>query len=221
MPIVFSAKLDGSEAVRHYHISLVAFYLREARRHALACASMPKGEESHFSEGLLAILLSALCLEAFSNEMAESVIAEHELPDFFKMRRRFRKPSAYRSSVTWKTACLFEAKWAHALDTDTLLVSRIESLFELRNALVHYNLTASAGRMHLPAPAQIPVEGGGMMTVIDFEQTATRVEKPLISTVDAKSAKQSYNTSLAVIRLWNRLANAPAGALSAHQELTD
>jgi hypothetical protein len=75
--------------------------------------------------------------------------------------------------------------------------------------------------MHLHAPAQIPVEGGGMMTVIDFKQTATRVEKPLISTVDAKSAKQSYNTSLAVIRLWNCLANAPAGALSAHQELTD
>jgi hypothetical protein len=73
--------------------------------------------------------------------------------------------------------------------------------------------------MHLPAPAQIPVEGGGMMTVIDFEQRATRVEKPLISTVDANSAKGSYNTSLAVIKLWNRLANAPAGALSAHQEL--
>src|SRR5271170_5142888 len=109
MPIVFSARLDGSEAVRQFHISLVAFHLREARRHALASASMPKGEEQHFAEALLAVLLSALCLEAFSNEMAEGVISAQELPDFLKIRRRFRKPKAYRSSVTWKIACLFEA----------------------------------------------------------------------------------------------------------------
>jgi hypothetical protein len=31
MPTVFSAKLDGSQSVRYHHVSLVAFYLRQAR----------------------------------------------------------------------------------------------------------------------------------------------------------------------------------------------
>ena len=221
MPIVFSAKLDGSEAIRHLHISLVTFYLRQARRHAMASASIPKEDDQHFAESVIAVLFSALCLEAFSNEMAEEVISEQDLPDFWKMRRRFRTPKQYRSSVTWKLACLFETQWSHSLASDAGLVRRIESLFELRNSLVHYNLTNSAGHVHLPAPSQIPVEGGGFMTVIDFAQPATRVEKPLISTVDDKTARDSYNTGLIVLQLWNRLAKAPESALAAHQELTD
>src|ERR1700733_14275142 len=220
MPVVFSAKLDGSEAVRHVHVSLVAFYLRQARRHAITSTSLSRSDEQ-FSESLLAVILSALCLEAFSNEMAEGVFGENVLSDFFKLRRRFKKPSQYLSSVTWKIACLFETQWSHSLATDAQLVRDIESLFELRNSLVHYKLTKSAARLHLPPPAQIPVDGGGVMTVIDFEQPPTRIEKPLAAVVDAKMARESYNLGVRVLQLWNRLAMAPEGALASHQFLTD
>jgi hypothetical protein len=220
MPIVFSAKLDGSEAVRHVHISLVAFYLRQARRHAIASASVARGEEQ-FAESLLAVILSALCLEAFSNEMAEGVYPEEDLPDFFKLKRRFQKPGKYLSSAAWKIACLFGTKWSHALESDARLFCDIESLFELRNSLVHYRLTESAAHVYLPPPPQIPTEGGGIMTVFDFEQSPTRVEEPLTAMVDPKHARESYNTGLRVLQLWNRLANAPEGALASHRLLTD
>jgi hypothetical protein len=63
MPTVFSAKLDGSLAVRYHHVSLVTFYLRQTRSRALAAAAIPPGEEQ-FSEALLAIICAALCLDA-------------------------------------------------------------------------------------------------------------------------------------------------------------
>jgi hypothetical protein len=47
---------------------------------------------------------------------------------------------------------LFEQKWSHKLLPQDQLVCDVESLFELRNALVHYKLGESAARTYLPPP---------------------------------------------------------------------
>ena len=59
MPVIFSAKLDGPPAVRCQPVSLVVFYLREARAHVSRALELPRGE-GHFAEAMLAVVLSAL-----------------------------------------------------------------------------------------------------------------------------------------------------------------
>ena len=220
MPTVFSAKLDGSQAVRYHHVSLVTFYLRQARSRALASASVPPSEEQ-FSEALLAIICSALCLEAFANEMAENVLPDAELKDFLMLRKTFRKPDGV-SSVSWKLRILFQKQWGHDLGSDDPTLRGVEELFNLRNALVHYKLGESAARSYLPPPAQIPnTETGQVMTVIDFMQRPTRVEAPLVNRVRPRAAAQAYNAALRVLCAWNQKAGAPSGALGSHSELPE
>jgi hypothetical protein len=220
MPVVFSAKLDGSEAVRFSHVSLVAFYLRQSRSRAVAASSLPTGEEQ-FSEALLAVILAALCLEAFANEWGENVIESNELADFMKCRRAYRMPEGM-GTVAWKLSIVFEKKWGLTLPRDTGLLHEVDALFDTRNALMHYKLGESAAKTHLPPPAQISdPETGAFMTVIDFELAPTRFEEPLVRRVNATLAARSYNTALRAVKLWNEKAGAPAHALSAHTELPE
>ena len=59
MPIIFSAQLDGSPAVRYQPVSLVAFYLREARAHVSQALKLPRGE-GHFAEALSPVARTCL-----------------------------------------------------------------------------------------------------------------------------------------------------------------
>lgn len=220
MPTVFSAKLDGSLAVRYHHVSLVTVYLRQARSRALASVALPPGEEQ-FSEALLAIICAALCLEAFVNEMGENILSETDLKDFLMSRKGFHKPDGI-GTVSWKLTTLFQRQWGERLDGGGTLILAVEALFELRNALVHYKLGESAARSYLPPPAHIVnVETGQFMTVIDFMQQPTHVEEPLVSRVRPEAAARAYNAALRVLKEWNERAAAPAGALAAHTELPE
>lgn len=220
MPTIFSAKLDGSEAVRLEHISLVVFYLRQARSRAKSAASLPKGEEQ-FAEALLAVVLAALCLESFANEWGEEVLESSELADFLRCRRKFQNPEGV-GSVAWKLKTVFERKWGHALLTDSGILLEVDALFEMRNALVHCKLSESAAKSFLPPPAQLAnPETGEIMTVFDFVEKPTRFEEPLVWRVNSAAAARAYNTALRVVKLWNEKAGAPAGALAAHTELPE
>jgi hypothetical protein len=220
MPTVFSAKLDGSEAVRYSLVSLVAFYLRQARVRANSARLLPNGEEQ-LSESLVAVIFAALCLEAFSNEMGENTVPEPELRDFLMSRRKYQKPDGL-ASVSWKIITVFEKKWSFTLSPDEPLVKDVEQLFEMRNALVHYKIGDSSTKMYLPPPARIATEeAGGMMTVFDFVQRPTRVESPLVARVNSAAAAKSYNVALRILKLWNQKAGAPEDALSAHEELVE
>lgn len=220
MPIIFSAKLDGSEAVRYTHVSLVTFYLRQARAHAISARSI-SGEEEQFSESLLAVILAALCLEAFANETGENVLPNCDVNDFLVSRRRYRKPKGL-GSVSWKVITVFEKKWAHVLSHDCPHLQDVESLFEMRNALVHYAFGESAAKSYLPPPTSTANEATGeFMTTFNLMQQPTRIEAPLVAHVNAGAAARAYNTALQVLKLWNQKANAPAGALSGHEELAE
>jgi len=220
MPTVFSAKLDGSEAVRFTHISLVVFYLRQSRARAIAAASISSGEEQ-FAEALLAVILAALCLEAFANECGEDIFDGGELSDFLRCRRGHQKPDGI-GSVAWKLNTVFEKKWKHSLLGSSDVLQDVEALFELRNALVHYKLGESAAKTYLPPPEQFAnPETGDFLTVIDFELQPTRFEEPLVRRVNPASAAHAYNTALVVLKLWNEKAGAPPEALAAHAVLSE
>jgi hypothetical protein len=217
MPVIFSAQLDGSPAVRYQPVSLVVFYLRQARAHVSRALELPRGE-SHFAEAMLAVVLSALCLEAFANEAGEELVPTGELADFLKGRNAFREPQGL-GSVARKLVIVFEKKWSHGLRSGRELMNDIQVLFGLRNALVHYNVGKSAAKAFLPpVPTIRDPDSGVCMTVFDFEQRATHMEPALVGRVDAKAAARGYNTAVRVLKLWNEKFGAPANALSGHPE---
>jgi hypothetical protein len=179
---------------------------------------MHAGEEL-FSEALLAVILAALCLEAFVNEMGEEILPSADLKDFLMSRRKYQKPDGI-GAVSWKIITIFDKKWSYTLSPGDQLLQDVESLFDLRNALVHYKLGESAARSYLLPPTRIAnEETGEVMTTFDFMQRATRVEQPLVSRVNTGAAVQAYNAALRVLKLWNEKADAPRDALSAHEEL--
>jgi hypothetical protein len=219
MPVIFSAQLDGSPAVRYQPVSLVVFYLRQVRSHVTRAQESPRGE-GHLAEAMLAVVLSALCLEAFANEAGEDLVPAAELTDFLKGRKAYREPRGL-GSVARKLVILFGKKWSHDLRSNTELMDEIRVLFGLRNALVHYNVGESAAKAFLqPVPMIRDPDSGVCMTVLDFEQRATRMEPALVGRVDAKAAARGYNTAVRVLRLWNEKSGAPANALSGHPEFT-
>jgi hypothetical protein len=55
--MIFSANHDGSPAVRYQHVSVVTFYLREARAHVSRALELERGE-TQFAEALLGLILS-------------------------------------------------------------------------------------------------------------------------------------------------------------------
>ncbi len=217
MPVIFSAKLDGPPAVRCQPVSLVVFYLREARAHVSRALELPRGE-GHFAEAMLAVVLSALCLEALANEAGEELVPAGELTDFLKGRKACREPRGL-GSVARKLVIVFGKKWLHDVRSNTELMDDIQVLFGLRNALVHYNLGESAAKAFLkPVPMMRDPDSGVCMTVFDFEQRATHVEPALVGRVEAKAAARGYNTVVRVLKLLKELCGAPANALSGHPE---
>ncbi len=220
MPTIFSAKLDGSEAVRYHHISLVVFYLCQARERALSAASEPAGE-AQFAEALLTVILAAMCLEAFANESGENILDGGALADFLRCRRKYQMPEGM-GSVAWKLSVVFEKKWGVALARDADPLAQVEALFDMRNALVHYNLSESAAKTYLPPPAQLTdLDTGQVMTVFDFELPPTRSEESLVRQVNAAAAARAYNTALRTLKLWNEKAGPPPHTLSTHTVLPE
>lgn len=70
MVTVFEGSID-KDCVRYEHHSLVLFYLRNAKRHAdIAIENHNEGVLQ--SDSVSAILFSAMSVEAFVNETAES-----------------------------------------------------------------------------------------------------------------------------------------------------
>lgn len=209
MPTVFSAKLDGSEAVRYFHVSLVVYYLRQASIHA-KCAAVATDSDEMFKDSLLTIIFASFCLEAFTNEMIENVFGDAKLDEYRKKERSM--------SVGSKLQLLFREKWSVELSTQELLLNDINELFYLRNKLVHYKFSESAAKAYMPPVETRPVDGGGSMTMIDFMKQPTRIEPSLMESTDKHEAVKSYNTALRVIKLWNKKAGAPPDALASFNE---
>jgi hypothetical protein len=154
--------------------------------------------EKQFSESLLAVIFAALCLEGFVNEMGENMLPSSDLQDFLMSRRKYQKPEGI-GSVSWKLITAFDKQWSHGLLPDDPLVRDVESLFEMRNALVHYKLGESAAKSYLPPPARVANEATGeVMTVFDFIQRPTRVDEPLVNRVNPGAATRAYNAALRV-----------------------
>lgn len=201
MPTIYEAKFDGSNAIRHFHISLLRFYLDQAHEHAI------KTKEESIEGNLLAhcvsgIMFSAMAIEAFVNEVSEDIIPKEELNDFIHLRKKYKK-NKDESSVLAKNRIIFGIKHCHALD-DNMKV-RMGELISMRNNLVHYKLSELSGKYIMPPAKNTPLADGRFMSTIDFMVQPERIEPPFIQKVNSRAAITSFNTALSVVNKWGEL----------------
>ena len=202
MPVIYEAKVDGSNAVSYYHISLIRFYLDQAYEYAI------KSKEEHkdgrlLASSIIAIMFSAMALEAFANEMSEDLIPEEELNDFIRLRKAYKQKDQ-ESSLAAKLRILFERKHNHTLE-ETLL-SDIEKLVSLRNNLVHYKLSELAAKYIMPPVKQTILSNGRVMTTLDFMAQPERIEPPFIQQVSGYAAVNCFNIALLTVNAWGTLS---------------
>ncbi|MFM1897361.1 MAG: hypothetical protein RLZZ385_2435 [Pseudomonadota bacterium] len=201
MPLIYEAKMDGSNAVRYFHLSLVRFYLDLAYEYSL------KSKKEHkdgvlLASSIIGILFSSMSLEAFVNEVSESVIPKNELNDFIRLRKKYKKGKG-ESSVTTNLKILFKLKFGENVDPEA--IEGIETTMDLRNNLAHYKLSELAGKYILPPVKKIESANGQIMHAIDFTVQPEKVEPPFVQKVTSTAAINCFNSSLGIIKKWGAL----------------
>ncbi len=202
MPTIFSARLDGSDAVRYFHVPIVGFYLESAREYARACLELDEGD-IRLRKVICAVTFSAMAVEALINEVSEDLIPSNEKVAFDRGQRPYKKVPG-QPLVQFKYVTLVETHKNSFVPPD--LLSGIGTLIEMRNRLVHYKPTDTAGKYIMKPLTKIPTADGGMMTTIDFMEKPLRVEPPFVQRLSPEAAVDSYNTAVKAIRYWQLLS---------------
>jgi hypothetical protein len=203
MVTIFEGSIDN-DCVRYEHHSLVLFYLRNAKRHA------DNAIENH-REGVLqsdsvsAILFSAMSVEAFLNETAESLIKQEYLEDFTFLRNQY-KTRGKSSSVVKKISIIFKS--AFGVDVPNNLASSVEELVILRNNLVHYKLSDAATKIIYPPLQNTKTEDGQSFMCVDFMQEPKTVMPPFVQKITGATAIRSYEIADSVLAFWNKQVEA-------------
>lgn len=201
MPTVFKASLDGSLSVRYFHVPIIGFYLGSARDYAQASLDA-KDPTIRLRKTVCAITFSAMTLEAFINEVSEDVIPEQDRAAFDKGREPYKKPRG-QSSVSFRYSRLVAIK--HNVSPPGQLSAGIEELINVRNTLVHYKPTDTAGKYIMPPPAKTSTPDGAVMISFSFVERPLQVELPFLRKVSPEAAVSAYNTALRAIRYWHEL----------------
>jgi hypothetical protein len=204
MPTIFEAKA-GENSVHYIQHSLIRFYIDQSHSNALIAL---KNHQSNImqAESIVAIMFAAMTLEAFVNEIAEDVVEEPNLNDFFRLRKEYRIENG-ESSLTAKIRILFHLK--HNLLPDETLKEQIGMLVTIRNNLIHYRLSDLAGKRILPPMKKEAMPDGTYMTSIDFMAAAENVVPPFIQKITGMAAAESFNTALSLLKTWGELAGEP------------
>lgn len=203
MPVIFETDGAGTSPVQYLHFPLSRYYLRQSADHAKA-SQQTAVDEHTFKESLLAVLFASLSLECFANERAEDSLSGDELESFLRAGGR---------SVPSKLKMLFQTTWNVSLSMKKSPLKEVGELFELRNQLVHYKLTESAGKAHMPQ-GRVEQFANGIAMNIDFTAQPTKIEPPFIESINARAAAESYNAALALIKRWHVEEKAPRDSLA-------
>lgn len=207
MPMILRGKLDGSETVRYFHISLAGCYLRIAQDSALQ-ALKDEDQDGALRHSVIAITFSIMALEALVNELCEDVIPEAERSDFIRLKRNFHSNDG-TSSVARKLSILVERK--HHTAIPNRLLAELGLAAELRNSLVHYKLSETAGQVFLPQTKPEIYPDGHARIVFDLTVDPVRINPPLLSKITSSAAARSYNGALDLFCFWCTLEGNPKG----------
>lgn len=196
MVAVFEGSIN-EDCVRYEHHSLVI--LRNAKRHADIATEIHR-EGVLLPDSISAILFSAMSVEAFLNETAESLIDKEDLEDFSFLRNKY-KTRGKVSSVVKKIAIIFKS--AFGVDAPDDLLSSVEELVNLRNNLVHYKLSDTATKIIYPRLKNTKADSGEVFMSVDFMQEPKTVIPPFVQKVTGAATVRCYEIANSVLAYWN------------------
>jgi hypothetical protein len=203
MPVVFEIEMDGSDGVFYDHFPLVGFYLDSAYNFKQSLTI--EAEYGILLKNIIStILFSAMTLEAFINERAEDVIGKESRSDFDRCRGDYKK-NKNESSVLFKFRKLVQIQFKQDIDSD--LTEKIEYLIELRNTLVHYKLSDTAGKYYTAPAKKTLLPSGEYMQTIEFNTPIKLFDPPFLEKVSVDAGNRAFTNTLDCIKLWLMLAS--------------
>jgi hypothetical protein len=114
---------------------------------------------------------------------------------------------------------LFRNFWSVDLEVTDSPLREIEELFTLRNEMIHYKVSKSAGKILLKA-GEVQISPMGYVVNFNVTGPVVETEDPLFASVNVRTAVNSYNAALELALMWNEKAGAPSDALGAFTPLS-
>lgn len=161
---------------------------------------VPQSWESELAEhAVLALIYSAMAIEAYANQMAEELIPFAELSDFGFCQGRFKPEVGRVSTPAWKWKLLFD-QIGHPIDMADPLLKGVARVAADRNSLVHYQLSRSATTIvHKP-----PREESGMFIMWEAgAEPANVLDSRVPSLFRAESATKAERALEDLLAGWN------------------
>ena len=149
MPLIMEFG-GGGPTIRYNSVPLTGFYLRCARKSAVAAFAI--GDDGDRSDerielAILTVIWATLALEAGAHQCAEVVFSAEDLDDFNWCRKSFQKPKGV-SRTAWKWHKLFAAGPKVVIALADPVLDAAERLVQARNGLSHYRLQAASQKVY-------------------------------------------------------------------------
>ena len=145
------------------------------------------------------ITFSAMTLEAFINEVSENEIKSELQGEFDRTQKTYKKPQG-QSSIRFKFCRLLLDK--HKFVATIELTEKLEFLANLRNTLVHYKISETAGKYIMEPVTKTVLREGEAMFSIDFTKKPKKVEPPFLEKISPEAGLKSYLIVLDALKLW-------------------
>jgi uncharacterized protein YutE (UPF0331/DUF86 family) len=203
MRTIYEARMDGSESILYQPISLISYYLECAKDYK---DQLDRDEEPELSQTIVLIMFSTMTLESFINELAEFHIEPEDRESFDRCQKPYNKPKGLKqSSVTFKFKLLVEKKYKRFLPNE--LCDEIEYLIDLRNTLVHYKTSETAGQYRMTPPIKTTTSTGAQMVTLDFTKPITSYIPPFLQKVSVEAGIKAYSIAYHCLKIWFEFDN--------------
>ena len=177
MPLIMKFG-GGAQTVRYNLVQLTGFYLRCARKSAVAALAFGDGtdrSDERIELAILTVIWATLALEAGAHQYAEDVFPPESLDDFNFCRKSFHKSNRVSQTV-WKWQKLFAAGPKVDIPLSDPVLVAAEALVQARHGLSHYRPQIAAQKVYFqPEP---PLFGSAYMQPSRVEPSL--VEKELL-----------------------------------------
>ena len=209
---------------RYLRAPLAGWYLKRAHHYAVSSQKEESRDSSSehehaFEQAFLAIVYSALALEAFANQIAEDIVPEEKLEAFIWTRKPFARHKRLSAPAS---------KWVHLLGLvgrktahNERHIRNADQVVRARNAFVHYEPRESSAKIITDVEPLLESEKVGEEMKIDINVympfTAVQGSKLVPSLVekeiDPARAKDHYSAVREMLLFWHQVQNSDTDSL--------
>ena len=192
MPLIMEFGAGGP-TIRYNTVQLTGFYLRCARKSAVAVLGAEEPSDEVLESAILTVIWGTLALEAGAHQFAEDVFPRETLTEFNFCRKSFHKVGG-GSQTVWKWHKLFAAGPKADIPLSDPIFVAAERLVQARHGLSHYQPQTAAQKVYFqPKP---PVAWSAFLQPARVEPSL--VEKELLG----DKPREHFRAAWTVFHRW-------------------